>query len=80
MGDSLASSVGKSPKISKKVIKELDRQPNGSYMAGPPAEDGDSGASPRTGKKGKRELFTNQKKLFPSQCVSLRTNRKKKSS
>lgn len=48
--DALASSVGKSPKLAPKV-KELIKQPNGSYIAG--AEE-DSEPSPRTGRRSER--------------------------
>ena len=48
--DNLASSVGKSPKLAPKV-KELIKQPNGSYMAGAEEE---SEPSPRTGRRSER--------------------------
>ena len=42
----LASNIGKSPKIARKVVKELDRQPNGAFIAQTASED--TSPSPRT--------------------------------
>ena len=46
---SLAASVGKSPKLAKKVIRELDRQPNGSFVAAAAGEEDGGVAGGRRG-------------------------------
>lgn len=46
----VSSSLGKSPKTAKKVVKQLEKQPNGSFMASPEEEC----PSPRTKRSAKK--------------------------
>ena len=49
-GNQVEEQTGKSPKTPKKVIKELAKQPNGSFIAAPSEEE----PSPRSKRKAKK--------------------------